>query len=88
MKLILLTLPVLALAIAGCARTAPAPACDDGGKDPMAYIDQRTAKLDIDPDTGDILDPATGRVAITRAQAACIVSEDQVIINAAGGTPK
>jgi hypothetical protein len=78
MKLILL---LLALALAGCAKAPAAPECDDGGKDVMAYIDPHTGKLDRD-DAGDILDPDTGRVAITASEAACRESEDQAVIGA------
>lgn len=50
------------------------------------YVNPNTGKLDRDPQTGEIVEPATGRVALTKAQEDCVKREAQKAIDAYEGT--
>jgi hypothetical protein len=69
------------LALASCAKPN-APVDDCGGKSALDYVDQKTGRLDRDPETNEIVDPRTGHVAISAAEEACIVRRDRAILNA------
>jgi hypothetical protein len=84
-----MVLAALALASAGCGgQTAAERQCEDFASRTHVpdYVNQRNGRLDRDSTTNEILDPETGRVAITRSQEECIRREAQKAIDRYEGT--
>lgn len=78
------------LAIVGCGRQS----ADDADQrasdwcsefyarfDASQYVNQRTGRLDRDPTTNEIIDPESGRTAVTRREEECVHREAQKAID-------
>lgn len=69
--------PLLALALLGCESRQAAydRQCEEyaARTDIRHYVDQRTGRLDRDPNTNEIVDPDTGGVVVTASQERCLI---------------
>ena len=74
--------PLLALALASCGPTAEERECAAfaASTDISDYVNPDTGRLERD-ERGNVLDPRTGRITLTRAQVDCIVREARKAID-------
>lgn len=73
--------PLLALALAACGPNAEQRECRAfaAATNISDYVDASTGRI-LRDESGNVLDPNTGRVALTRWQVDCIVDEDRRVL--------